>query len=247
MSKGKRIPAGEALDAVQPLIDALGPEARIAGSLRRGKPTVRDVDVVIPRPVNKTEVLPFGEWVQGGEKKIRLNVPNKATLPVKSSVQVDIVICPPEEFGACLMYLTGPHNFNIQTRGRAKGLGLKLNEKGVWKPVDEEDADENNPAFSFDKKTKQWWQRIAGKSEKEVFAALGLKYSSPAGREKLVSFAGEVAWETVVIGSKGNQYNVKLFADGKWQCECKGFKYRRTCGHIEKNAKPQYEQEKVSA
>lgn len=215
MSKGQRLPSGEALDLVQPLLDALGNGAMIAGSLRRGKETVGDVDIVIPRPVARNEVEGFGEWVQGGERKIRLKLGGK--------LQVDIVMCEPEEFGACLMYLTGPYQYNIEMRAEAKAKGLKLNEKGLW------DGE----------------RRVAGKTEREIFKALGLKYCTPPGRTELKTFANDVAWSILVVGSQGDEYKVSLSRDGSWHCPCKGFKFTkkrpRTCSHIEKKAKPKHE------
>lgn len=206
--------SGDALDLVQPLLDALGEGAMIAGSLRRGKDTVGDVDLVVPRQVAREEVEGFGEWMQGGERKIRLKLAGK--------LQVDIVMCEPDEFGACLMYLTGPYQYNIEMRAEAKALGFKLNEKGLWR------GDE----------------RVAGRTEREIFKALGLKYCTPPGRTDLKTFAADVSWSTVVTGSKGDKYTVSLKRDGSWHCPCKGFKFTkkrpRTCSHIEKKAKPKY-------
>lgn len=228
MSKGKRMPSGEALDLVQPLMDALGDGAMIAGSLRRGKDTVGDVDIVIPRRVARDEVEDFGEWMQGGERKIRLKLGGE--------LQVDIVMCEPEEFGACLMYLTGPFKYNIEMRSEAKAQGFKLNEKGLWKGT----------------------ERVAGRTEREIFKALGLKYCTPPGRDVLKTFAGEVTWSTIVVGSKGDEYRVSLRRDGSWHCcrdadgaTCKGYQFTkkrpRTCSHIEKTAKPRHEAEKGAA
>jgi hypothetical protein len=217
VSKGKRMPAGDALELVQPLLDALGDGAMIAGSLRRGKGTVGDVDIVIPRKVARDEVEHLGEWMQGGESKLRMKLGGE--------LQVDVVMCEPEAFGACLLYLTGPSKYNIEMRAEAKALGFKLNEKGLWKGD----------------------VRVAGATEREIFEALGLKYCTPPGRTTLKTFAGEVAWSTVVIGSKGDKYTVSLRRDGTWHCECKGYKFTkkrpRTCSHIEKTAKARYEAE----
>lgn len=228
MSKGKRMAAGDALDLVQPLLDVLGDGAMIAGSLRRGKDTVGDVDIVIPRMVAREEVESFGEWMQGGERKIRLKLGGE--------LQVDIVMCEPDEFGACLLYLTGPSKYNIEMRAEAKAKDLKLNEKGLWRGE----------------------ERIAGWTERDIFKALGLKYCMPPGRTTLKTFAGEAVWSTVVVGSKGDEYAVSLQRDDSWHCcrkdsgaLCKGFQFTkkrpRTCSHIEKKAKPLHEAEQGEA
>jgi hypothetical protein len=155
--------------------------------------------------------------MQGGERKIRLKLAGK--------LQVDIVMCTPGEFGACLMYLTGPYKYNIEMRAEAKALGMKLNEKGLW-------SGDNY---------------VAGATERGIFAALRLKYCTPPGRTELKTFAKDVAWRTEVIGSKGDKYEVSLNRDGSWHCPCKGYKFTkkrpRTCSHIEKKAKPKHEAE----
>jgi len=227
MSKGKLIPQGDALDLVQPVLDLLGPSARIAGSLRRGKDMVRDVDIVFAGDCSDEDLVQalkdVANVVQGGERKLRLVIPvpgmEGQEIP---GLQVDVVACKDDEFGACLLYLTGPHEYNIEMRAHAKAMGLKLNEKGLWR-------DE---------------QRIAGATEREIFDALGLQFTHPPGRSHLKTFAAEVRWKTTVVGSKGDQYAVSLRGDGTWHCECKGYTYckkrPRTCSHIEKTAKPAY-------
>lgn len=236
MSKGREITIREALEKTKGLMGVLGTEAMIAGSLRRKYESdgdldlkVKDVDVVVRRKVDLSEVEPFGTVMQSGEKKIRLLIPMPHIKYRKDEdvkgLQVDIVMCPPEEFGACLLYLTGPYTYNVEMRAYAKGEGLKLNEKGLWK------GDE----------------RIAGKTEREIFKALGLKYTRPGGRDELKTFADHVAWSTEVIGSKGDKYVCSLRRDGTWHCPCKGYKFckkrPRRCSHLTKKAIPLYEKE----
>lgn len=249
MSKGREITIREALEKTEGLMEALGPEAKIAGSLRRKymseedlDSTVKDVDVVVCRPVDLSEVEPFGTVMQSGERKIRLlidmpHVEYDEDEDVKG-LQVDIVVCEPEEFGACLLYLTGPYGYNVEMRSYAKGAGLKLNEKGLWR------GDE----------------RVAGKREQDIYKALGLMYQSPSNRGDGLKPAANstVVWTTVVLGSKGDRYKVSLREDGRWHCcleadgkLCKGYQFSRkrpkTCKHIEKTAKPRHEAEEAAA
>ena len=245
MSKGREIPIREALEKTKGLMDALGSEAMIAGSLRRKYLSdedldlkVKDVDVVVRRSVELSEVEPFGTVMQSGEKKIRLLIPmphikHRKDEDVKG-LQVDIVMCAPEEFGACLLYLTGPYAYNVEMRSYAKGSGLKLNEKGLWK------GDE----------------RVAGKTEREIYKALGLMFQAPSNRGEGLKPApnNTVVWTTTVTGSKGDEYKVSLREDGRWHCcqakggkLCKGFQFSKkrpkTCKHIEQTAKPRYEKD----
>ena len=225
MSKGKRITCGEALALATPVLEILGPEARIAGSLRRGKETVRDVDVIFPGEISKgtrQRLAALGEVLVEGDHKIRLKL--------HEGLQVDIVLCVPEEMGACLLYLTGPFEFNIKMRSHAKGMGLKLNEKGLW-------SGDNC---------------IASKTEKEIFDALGLLYLTAPGRENIDTLkmkgGDEVVWKLTVASSRKGQkpYKVTLKKSGQWHCECKGWmwskKSPKTCRHIEKVARPRYEE-----
>lgn len=247
MSKGREITIREALEKTKGLMDALGPEAMIAGSLRRKYESdddldlkVKDVDVVVRRKVELSEVEAFGTVMQSGEKKIRLLIPMPHIKYRKDEdvkgLQVDIVMCTAEEFGACMMYLTGPYKYNVEMRAYAKGSGFKLNEKGLWK------GDE----------------RVAGKTEREIFKALGLNYTRPGARDELKTFASHVAWTTIVVGSKGDEYKVSLRKDGSWHCclakdgkLCPSYKFckkrPRICKHIRDTAKPRYEAEKDAA
>jgi DNA polymerase/3'-5' exonuclease PolX len=232
LSKGKRIAAGDALDCVKPVLDFLGDDARIAGSLRRGKDHVRDVDLVVTGSLpTQDEVEAAGlEWSQGGPSKVRL---------ISKGVQVDVNRAVEGGFGACLMAFTGPHTFNIKARAWAASMGLLLNEKGVYKPCPEHEVDPSGEGtdYIFVKRKgeteKRWYKRIAGETEREVCETLGLTYTSPAGRESLKCFRGEVEWETTVQSSKGGAYHVWLGKDERWNCECKGFQFRRKCRHLE--------------
>ncbi len=247
MSKGREVTIREALEKTEGLMEALGSEARIAGSLRRKyvsdedlDSTVNDVDVVVCRPVDVSEVEPFGSIMMAGDRKIRLLIPmphiEYAEDEDVKGLQVDIVVCEPEEFGACLLYLTGPYAYNVEMRSYAKGSGLKLNEKGLWR------GDE----------------RVAGATEKEIYKALGLMHQTPSSRGDGLKPApsNTVVWTTTVVGSRGDSYKVSLREDGRWHCcledggkLCKGFQFSKkrpkTCKHIEKTARPRYEAEKA--
>jgi|GEM_PF-1729251 len=241
MSKGKKIPQGVAVERVAPVLALLGKEAKIAGSLRRGKEYVRDVDIVFLGTLpTQAEIEKAGfEWVQGKDAKIRLIV---------GGMQVDVIRAPDEDgFGAAWLYLTGPHTFNIKMRSHAAALGLLLNEKGVYKPCDPEETDESQGyAFIHVKRKgeteKRWYRRIAGKTEREVFEALGLEYTTPPARDDLKCFRGEVEWECEIPSAKDGSYRVWLGKNNRWNCECEGFQFRRKCRHIE-TAQAKYNKE----
>jgi DNA polymerase (family 10) len=133
-----------------------------AGSLRRGRETVGDLDLLVTGP-NPTSVLerfvtyPRIEEVLGrGE--------NKASAKVgREGLQVDVRALPPESFGAAMQYFTGSKDHNVAIRTRAVRLGLKLSEYGLYRIEDE--------------------SRIAGATEAEIYEALGLRWIPPELRE----------------------------------------------------------------
>ncbi|HEY1938188.1 MAG TPA: DNA polymerase/3'-5' exonuclease PolX [Candidatus Angelobacter sp.] len=138
-----------------------------AGSLRRGRETVGDLDLlvtgkccesvsqrdaVIERIVNFPGIL---EVLAKGE--------NKVSFKLRSGMQVDVRLLPPDSFGAALQYFTGSKNHNVQLRQRALKQGYTLNEYGLVRMEDN--------------------QRVAGKTEEEIYKTLGLKFIAPELRE----------------------------------------------------------------
>ena len=154
MSKGQKIKREVALTRVMPLLKELariyGEEnVAIAGSVRRNCSMVGDVDIVI---VGLPDRLPDAIDFTGGS--VRRDT-------MCDDVQVNLVFTDRAGFGACLQYFTGSKAFNIKTRVKAKGMGLKLNNSGV-----------------FDGENK----RIAGESEMDVFLAIGMFFVPPEDR-----------------------------------------------------------------
>ncbi len=137
-----------------------------AGSIRRRRETVGDVDLLVAsddpaRVLRAVRALPLTrEVVAHGESKI--------TFLTRDQFQVDVRIVPREAWGAALLYFTGSKAHNIALRDLALARGWKLNEYGL-----------------FDPKGK----RLAGASEAEVYAAMGMDWIPPELREH----AGELA------------------------------------------------------
>ncbi|GGQ34944.1 DNA polymerase (family 10) [Actinomadura coerulea] len=137
-----------------------------AGSLRRMRETIGDVDVLAasrdPRPIMEAfTALPFAaEVVAGGDKK--------TSIRTAQGLQVDLRVVPPESWGAALQYFTGSQAHNIRTREIAVKAGLRLSEYGL-----------------FDARTDEL---IVSRTEEEVYERLGLPWVHPALRED----AGEI-------------------------------------------------------
>jgi DNA polymerase (family 10) len=134
-------------------------EISVAGSVRRQKETIGDIDILVfSEDYKKTAdfFVSFPEvekiWAQGT---------TKCSVRFKQGFDIDLRMVPQKSFGSALQYFTGSKEHNIATRKIAIGKGLKLSEYGVFKGE----------------------KQIAGKTEKDVYEALGLSYISPELRE----------------------------------------------------------------
>lgn len=132
----------------------------IAGSLRRKRDTIRDIDIIASSK-NPEKVIDAFTKIRG-IKKILAKGLRKAII-IFGGMQADIRVFKPESYGAGLLYFTGSKNYNIELRKIAIKKGYKLNEYGL-----------------FDRKTGKM---IAGKTEQEICRKLGAKYLSPEQRE----------------------------------------------------------------
>jgi len=146
----------------------------LAGSLRRGKETIGDVDfLVVSRPdkkygrgspreaaKNTQKIMDFFVALPG-VKKIWGKGGTKASVHMADGFDMDLRIVPEKSYGAALQYFTGSQAHNIATRKIAIDKGLKLSEYGLFKGS----------------------KIIAGKTEEEVYRALGLPYIAPELRE----------------------------------------------------------------
>ncbi len=139
MSQGDRIPLGEAIPAAERVMAALKaacPGVRnltYAGSLRRGRETVGDLDLLCTADDPAAVVaafasLPFVKDVMGrGE--------TKGSVVIDGGLQVDLRVTDDASFGALLLYFTGSQQHGIRLRERAQKMGLSLNEYGLTDPA----------------------------------------------------------------------------------------------------------------
>ncbi|MEQ1828717.1 MAG: DNA polymerase/3'-5' exonuclease PolX [Pirellula sp.] len=133
-----------------------------AGSYRRGKETIGDLDVLVISDQVSSVMDHFasfeliGEIIQRGDTKMSVRVTD--------AFQVDMRVVPEASWGAALQYFTGSKEHNVRLRGMAKAKGMKINEYGVFDANDE---------------TKQ----LAGEDETEIYAMVGLPWVPPELRE----------------------------------------------------------------
>ena len=140
-----------------------------AGSLRRGRETVGDLDVLVTGKACSTEAdrekaveyvaqyPPLMDMIGRGD--------NKVSFRLRSGMQVDVRLLPPESFGSAMQYFTGSKAHNVALRQRALKMGYTLNEYSL-----------------ADLKTEK---PVAGKTEEEIYSRLKLDFIAPELRENL--------------------------------------------------------------
>ncbi|MEW4560929.1 DNA polymerase/3'-5' exonuclease PolX [Bremerella sp. JC770] len=140
-----------------------------AGSYRRGKETVGDIDILTVADSSTAAMDRLGEFPELQEVIARGDT--KMSIRLESNMQVDLRVVPAKSFGAAMQYFTGSKEHNVKVRGIAKQRGLKINEYGVFR-VDDDDSE----------------TYVAGETEEEVYAALDLPWFPPELRENRVEF-----------------------------------------------------------
>jgi DNA polymerase (family 10) len=146
--------AGGGIDAIE-----------IAGSFRRRKETIRDLDIVVSCAAPAAVIARFGKF--GDVTHVASRGDTRSTVRLSGGLQVDLRVVEPAAFGAALQYFTGSQAHNIELRKIAQTKKLKLNEYGLYRGS----------------------KCIAGRTEQEVYSALGLDWIPPELRED----RGEIA------------------------------------------------------
>ncbi len=131
----------------------------IAGSFRRMRETVGDIDILVTAQEAGGVMDRFTAY--GDVKEVLASGPTRGSVVLKAGIQVDVRIIPEDSYGAALVYFTGSKAHNIAIRRIAQERGLKINEYGVFK------AD----------------RCIAGETEESVYKAIGLPWIAPELRE----------------------------------------------------------------
>lgn len=131
----------------------------LAGSLRRMKDTIADVDILAASDHPEKVMAHFVTLPQ--TQKVIAKGQTRASIVVKDGFQVDLRVVPVESFGAAAHYFTGSKAHNIRIRSLGVEKGLKINEYGVFRKE----------------------KKIGGKREEEIFSAIDLPYIPPELRE----------------------------------------------------------------
>ncbi len=169
------------------------------GSLRRRKETIGDIDILccVKPGKEKSVIEEFTKLPM--VKKVLACGDTKGSVITSSNIQVDLRVVPKEVYGAALQYFTGSKQHNIHLREIANKKQLTLSEYGV---------------FKIDRKDKP----IAGKTEKEVYNALGLEYIEPELREDRgeieAALAGKLPKLLELKDIKGDTHVHSKYSDG---------------------------------
>ncbi len=131
----------------------------VAGSFRRARDTVGDLDILVTASDAATVTTRFADYDEVAE--VLASGATRSSVRLRSGLQVDLRVVAPESFGAALVYFTGSKAHNIALRRLGQERGLKINEYGVFRGA----------------------RRVAGETEESIYAALDLPYIAPELRE----------------------------------------------------------------
>jgi DNA polymerase (family 10) len=162
----ERTPLGRVLPLAEDIIRRMKDGApvnriEVAGSIRRMKETVKDIDILTTSKKPAEVMDAFVKLPQ--VSRVLAQGPTKSSIVTDEGIQVDIRVVDEDSFGAALQYFTGSKQHNIRLREMAVRAGLKLNEYGVFKEPGE--------------------KKIGGKTEEEMYKALKLPFIPPELRE----------------------------------------------------------------
>lgn len=166
---GERMLLAEALDIVEELETQLAKcqelqQFEFAGSLRRMKSTIGDIDILATaKPQKRETVLDYFVSMPGVTKVLAKGDTKASVIIETDNCQVDLRLVDEDQWGAALLYFTGSKDHNVHLRTIAKEKGWKINEYGI-----------------YDIKTDE---KLAGKTEEEMYNKLGLDWIPPEMRE----------------------------------------------------------------
>ena len=197
----ERSPLGKVLPIAQDLVDQLrlkAPLTRIdiAGSLRRWKDTIKDIDILAmsdnPKEVMRVFVhLPH-------VKEVIMQGPTKSSVVIKEGLQVDLRVVKKESYGAALAYFTGSKEHNIRLREMAVKRGLTINEYGIFRVKDN--------------------TKLGGEKEEDTYKILDLQYVPPEMREDRgeieAAIEGKLPKLVTVNDIKGDLHVHSKWSDG---------------------------------
>ncbi|MCW4050194.1 MAG: DNA polymerase/3'-5' exonuclease PolX [Candidatus Bathyarchaeota archaeon] len=224
-SRSTRFLLGEVLPIIQGILTYMGEsiavqQVEVAGSARRMKETVGDLDILVsstfPEEVTRRFVgmPPVARVLAQG--------PTKSTVVLKNQLQVDLRVLPPESYGAALQYFTGSKGHNVKLRTIGVREGFKLNEYGLFRRDDD--------------------TLVESRDEARIYEAMGMDWMPPELRENTGEIEAAMEHklpELIELGDvKGDLHMHSNWSDGKAPIEAMaekamemGLEYIAVCDH----------------
>ena len=202
-STGDRVRIARAMPLACWFIEQLSPleavkQIAFAGSLRRGRETIGDIDLLVAAKEPDAAAISNAFVELEPITDVLVKGPTKTSVRVENGLQVDLRIIRPDQYGAALMYFTGSKEHNIRMRARAIRQGMRLNEYGLVKGD----------------------TTVACETEEEVFKALGLVWIPPELREDRGEIAlaakNELPALIKLADIKAELHAHTTASDGKW-------------------------------
>lgn len=225
-------------ELVQPLIEYMLQDGRVqrlevAGSYRRRQETVGDIDLLAiasePEPVMER----FTGYPQ--VRSVEKSGDTRGTVILSSDLQVDLRILAEESYGSALVYFTGNKEHNVELRKRALQNGLSVSEYGVFELAEEGEGEASTTG-------RDLGDRVAGRTEEEVYASIGLPWIPPELRtnrgELEAAERGELPDLIELADLRGDLQMHSTWSDGKntieemlSACAEKGYEYVALTDH----------------
>ncbi len=225
----KRFSTRHPIGRIMPLADEIiahlaeqSPVNRIslAGSLRRWKESVQDIDIIATSKDPEAVMKTFAKMP--AVTRVIMKGPTKSSVLLKEGIQVDIRVVSEDSYGAALAYFTGSKAHNIRLREIASKAGMKINEYGIFREKDD--------------------KKLGGKDEKDVYTVLGLQFVPPELREdtgEIEAAASGSLPELIALSDiKGDLHIHSNWSDGSEKLETlaetaktKGYEYIAVTDH----------------
>ena len=204
----------------------------VAGSYRRRKETIGDVDLLVQAELPAPAVMGQFTTFSSVERIVSAG-DTRGSVVLRSGLEVDLRVIPARSFGAALHYFTGSKEHNVAVRQIAQRKGLRVNEWGVFRLPEGVDPDEVG---------KEDGERVAGETEDSVFDALGMGWVVPVLRENRgeVGAAIENTLPQLVTleDIQGDLHMHSTWSDGKASveemakaCAVRGYRYLAVSDH----------------
>ena len=224
-------------ELIEPLLEHMreAPDVErieVAGSYRRRKETIGDVDLLVQAELPASAVMEHFTAF-GSVERVVLAGDTRGAVVLRSGLEVDLRVIPDRSFGAALHYFTGSKEHNVAVRQIAQRQGLRVSEWGVFRMPEGVDPDDMG---------KEDGERVAGDTESSVFEVLGMVWVPPVLRENSgeVKAAQDDALPDLVTleDIQGDLHMHSTWSDGKASveemaraCESRGYRYLAVSDH----------------